>query len=566
MIIAGGCTGGSSPRATTTTPTTAALPTITQGGAITVAAEGEPGCMDWISTCAGSTWGVWTMETNTMPRAYDFTATGQYEPSILLTGEATVRDTPAQVVTYHLNPRAVWSDGQPITSQDFQYTWDQIAHGQGIADASGYDDIATVDDSNPLAAVVTFSQPYADWRKLFGGPYGLLPSHILEGQDRDALMKDGYSWSGGPWELAPNGWVRGQSITLMPNPDYWGKKPDLASVTFKLFADPAAELQAYQSGQVVAVYPAPQPSTAAYRNLPDTLFSTPAGLDFEALWFNVSHPPLDEKPLRQAIAYALDRPTVAGQLLGSLASGSVLQGFLTPAVADYSNQTFAKYSVDQAMVAQLMHAAGWTKDASGIWAMGTHQATLDLKVATSDPGGQQAAPVISAELRTAGFAVTLDAPEAPGTLFTQDLPAGAFTMALYPVDLRRELPSGAAPTVSSPQIVDNDPDQCALFCSSSIPTAATAASASPAYNYSRLSDPTLDRYLGDLGGNSDTNDRLNDAAQAALLLAGDVPAIPLATLPDVLVVDTAKVGVEGGVFNHNLAYGGYSYLNEWYLK
>lgn len=564
MIIGGACTGGSSPSATTTTPSTVALPTITQGGAITVAAEGEPGCMDWISTCAGSSWGVWTVETNTMPRAYDFTATGQYEPSILLTGEATVRDTPAQVVTYHLNPRAVWSDGQPITSQDFQYTWDQIAHGQGIADATGYVDIATVDDSNPLTAVVTFSQPYADWRKLFGGPYGLLPSHLLEGHDRDALMNGGYTWSGGPWELA--GWVHGQSITLVPNPDYWGKKPDLASVTFQLFADPAAELQAYQAGQVVAVYPAPQPSTAAFRGLPDTLFSATPGLDFEALWFNVSQAPLDEKPLRQAVAYALDRPTVAAQLLGSLAPGSALQGFFTSAAADYTNQTFAKYSVDQTMVAQLMHSAGWAKDATGIWTMAGHQATLDLKLATSDARAQQAAPVISAELRTAGFAVTVSAPEAPGTLFTQDLPAGTFTMALYPVDLRRELPSGTAPALSSPQIADDDPDQCALFCSSSIPSAAKAVSAAAAYNYTRLSDPTLDRYLEDLAGNPSTNDRLNDAAQAAILLVTDVPAIPLATLPDVLVVNTAKIGVEGGVFNHNLAYGGYSNLNEWYLK
>ncbi|MDQ1411726.1 MAG: hypothetical protein QOE07_314, partial [Acidimicrobiaceae bacterium] len=36
--------------------------------------------------------------------------------------------------------------------------------------------------------------------------------------------------------------------------------------------------------------------------------------------------------------------------------------------------------------------------------------------------------------------------------------------------------------------------------------------------------------------------------------------------PDIVVVNTAKVGVEGGTFSHNLAYGPYEYLNEWYLR
>ena len=59
-------------------------------------------------------------------------------------------------------------------------------------DNSGYADIASVDDTDPHTAVVTFSQTYADWKSLFGSNYGVLPSHLLQGKDRDAVMKDGY--------------------------------------------------------------------------------------------------------------------------------------------------------------------------------------------------------------------------------------------------------------------------------------------------------------------------------------------------------------------------------------
>ena len=71
-----------------------------------------------------------------------------------------------------INPKAVWSDGQPITSDDFKYTWDQIAHGKNIYDPTGYNEIESVDTTNPKMAVVTFSAPFGAWTQLFGADYG----------------------------------------------------------------------------------------------------------------------------------------------------------------------------------------------------------------------------------------------------------------------------------------------------------------------------------------------------------------------------------------------------------
>jgi peptide/nickel transport system substrate-binding protein len=559
LALVVGCTRGSARLPPTTTVTTVPVPTINQGGDITVAAEGEPVCMDWI-TCAGSAWGIWTVETNTMPRAYDFTPDNLYKPSILLAGEAQVQTSPEQVVTYMLNPRAVWSDGQPITSHDFKYTWDQVAHGQNIYDQTGYKNIASVDDSDPRSAVVTFSQPFADWRKLFGGTFGLLPSHLLEGQDRNALMKDGYSWSGGPWQLAPGGWVRGQSIKLVPNVNYWGKKPDLASVTFRIFTDPAAELQAYSSGQVVAAYPAPEPAAAGYRSIDTTLFSAVGGLDYEALWFDVERAPVSAKAVRQAIAYSVDRATVMSSPLATLMPGAQpIQDLLTPGYGPYYTETFAKYRPDPGLAAQLMLSNGWSKGHDGVWAKGGQAVAIDLKVAAGSARAQEEAVSIQTQLKAAGFVVTVE-PVAPAALFTHDLPAGIFTAALYPVDLRRQA-TGAVPVAAG--LDDNDPGQCRLFCSTNIPTTANGG---VGVNYSRLRDATLDRYLSDLDTNLNDDARLADASQAATILADLAPALPLAALPDIVVVNTAKLGVEGGTFSHNLVYGPYVYLNEWYLR
>jgi peptide/nickel transport system substrate-binding protein len=558
MLLAG-CTRGSAKLLPTTTVTTTPVPTINQGGDIVVAAEGEPGCMDWISTCSGSSWGIWTVESNTMPRAFDFTQDNQYKPSILLAGEPLMQTSPEQVVSYQLNPRSVWSDGQPITSHDFKYTWDQVAHGQNIYDQSGYKNIVSVDDADPHIAVVTFSQPFADWRKLFGGPDGVLPSHLLEGQDRNSLMKDGYSWSGGPWELAPGGWLRGRSVKLVPNPNYWGKKPDLASVTFRLFTDPAAELQAYRAGEVLAAYPAPEPVSAGYRSVAATAFSAVGGLDYEALWFDVAKAPVSAKAVRQAVGYSLDRAAIVSQVLGPLVTGiEPIQGLLTPAYGAYYSEPFARYRPDPAAVAQLMAGDGWTRGHDGFWAKAGQKAAIELKVSSASARDQQTALLIETQLKAAGFVITVVA-EAPATLFAHDLTAGTVTAAVYPVDLRRQLTSGV-PTGAG--IDDNDPGQCWLFCSTKVPT----TSAPGGTNFDRVIDPTLDRYLADLDASLNDGSRQADAVQAGVILADLVPALPLAALPDVVVVNDAKLAAEGGAFSHNLAYGPFGYLNGWYLK
>ena len=244
--------------------------------------------MDWIGSCAGASWGVYTMQANTMPRSFDFNldkdGKGVYTPSLILTGEPKLTTSPKQVVEYDIAPTAVWSDKEPITSHDFKYTWDQIANGTDIYDKTGYDKVESVDDTDPHKAIVTYKETFADWRDLFGGFYGIFPSHLLEGKDRDALMKDGYTFSAGPWML--DHWTKGVETKLVPNPNYFGQKPHLSSVTFKLITDTAAEQQAVKSGQVSLAYPQAQPGQEALKGVAGLKFDAVTSLSYEAVWFN----------------------------------------------------------------------------------------------------------------------------------------------------------------------------------------------------------------------------------------------------------------------------------------
>ena len=239
--------------------------------------------MDWLGSCSGSSWGYWIGNVTTMPKVYTVDANNNYVLGNVMASAPKVDPGPPEKITYKINPKAKWSDGVPITSADFKYVWDQVAHGTDIYTTVGYSNISAVDTPDPATAVVTFSKPYADWRDLFGADnYGLLPSHLLQGKDRDALMKDGYTWSGGPWMI--QSWVKGQNVTLVPNTSYWGQKPYLDKIVFQFVTDTAAEAQAYKTGQVNMIYPQPQVDLAdQVKNLPNSNFKVFPGLNFEGL-------------------------------------------------------------------------------------------------------------------------------------------------------------------------------------------------------------------------------------------------------------------------------------------
>ena len=104
----------------------------------------------------------------TLPQAYRIVpgkgGAYVYKPSPLLASAPTLQTEPEQVVTYKLNPKAVWNDGTPITSADLQYTWQQITTGEDIYDTTGYDKIKSVETPDPQTAVVTYSEPFASWK------------------------------------------------------------------------------------------------------------------------------------------------------------------------------------------------------------------------------------------------------------------------------------------------------------------------------------------------------------------------------------------------------------------
>jgi peptide/nickel transport system substrate-binding protein len=506
---------------TTATSTNQAVP---KGGTLTLGWEQEPDCADYIGSCGGSSYGFWAMNVPTMARPYDFVKQGSklvYKPSILLTGEADLKTSPKQVVTYKINPKAVWSDGQPITSTDFKYLWQQITTGADIYDTSGYANIESVDDSVPGTAVVTFKEVYADWKSLFGGGYGLYPSHLLQGKDRNKETANGYTWSAGPFMM--QSWNKGSDMTLVPNPNYWGKKPNLDKVVVKFITDSAAEFQAFKSGQVQAIYPQPQPDAIDQikAGIPGTKKAVNANtVNLEALWINNAKAPFDDEKVRQALGYAIDRDALVNRLFGALGVTKAMQTMIPLVLPEFGTTAWSKYKRDLTKVSSLLTSAGYAKGADGIFAKGGQKLQFEFKTTTGNARRSLTLQIIQSQLKEAGMLATIN-PQKSGDLFGSILPKGDFQVALY---------AGVLTALA--------PAACNNFCSKNIPTAPKFSG----QNWTRSNIPAADPFLLQTDNSLDDAVRIAGNKKAEPLMADTNTTLPLDPLPNVLLWSNKIVG------------------------
>ncbi len=497
---------------------------VPSGGTLVLGAEQEGDCADWMGSCGGTSWFFWSWGAITMPRAYSVEPAGDgwvAKHTSLLTGPATLTTSPKQVVTYTINPAAKWSDNTPITSNDFKFTWEQVATGSNIYDRTGYDKIESVDNSVPGTAVVTFKEPYADWRTtLFGGNYGIYPAHLVKDH---AEIANGYTWSGGPWKL--DHWTKGTEWVIVPNENYWGEKPKLDKVIFKFISDTSAEFQAFKAGEVLGIYPQPQLDAVDQINagLPNAKaqYTDQTG-NAEGLWMNAGKAPFDDLNFRVAVAYSIDRDAIVNRLFGGLGVTKALQTMTAPILAPFaSTNAFAQYKKDLTKVNEAMTKSGWTKGSDGIWEKDGQKAAFEMKTTSGNKRRELTEQILQQDLKEAGFTMTINN-QAAGDLFGDQLPKGDFQIALYAQVLTSFYPSN-----------------CNLFCSKNIPTAENNFSGQ---NWTRTNVADLDTHYGL------TETELDEPkAQAANkkgddALAAAVSMLPLDPLPNILLTSTKIVG------------------------
>jgi peptide/nickel transport system substrate-binding protein len=263
----------------------------------------------------GNTVDVHALMRPTMPRAFRIGVDGSPTVNTDFFTSVELTSTDPQVITYTINPKAVWSDGTPITWEDIQ---SQINATSGkdkafaIAATNGSDRVAKVERGvDDRQAVVTFAKPWADWRGMFAGSTVLVPKSQTatpEAFNKAQLTNPGPS--AGPFIIS-NVDRGAKRITLTRNPKWWGQPPLLDSITY-LVLDDAARIPALQNKTIDATGLASLDEMQIARRTEGISIRRAPGLSWYHFTFNGAPGSILADPaLRRAIAKGIDRKTIA---------------------------------------------------------------------------------------------------------------------------------------------------------------------------------------------------------------------------------------------------------------
>jgi ABC-type transport system substrate-binding protein len=234
--------------------------------------------------------------------------------------------------------------------------------------------------------------------------FEILPKALLDSTGGDSAKIGNAPIGTGPLMLKE--WARGDHLTLVANPNYWGGKPTLNTMIMKWSKEPAQRLLELQSGNVDAIeYVGPEDISTVQKDSSLSFIAAPP-INTLYLGMNNTFPPFDKEEVRQAFAMAIDKERIVKNFYPP--GSSVADQFLYPELKPGYTDGLKWYDYDQQKAKQMLTDAGFDFNQEILFSY--RQATRPY---VSHP--DQIAQDVQAQLATIGVKIKLDVQES-GTL------------------------------------------------------------------------------------------------------------------------------------------------------
>jgi peptide/nickel transport system substrate-binding protein len=313
-------------------------------------------------------------------------------------------------ITFHVRKGVKWHDGAELTAADVDFTYRYMIDPKTpTAYAESFRQVRHAEVVDPYTYRVTYEKPFSP--ALLSWGIWILPRHILEapwkgGVDLRTTLQSRHPIGSGPYLFQE--WKTGEKVVLEANPDYFEGRPYIKRVVYRIIPDQSTiflELKAKNIDMAGLTpiqyrrqtdYPAFRRSFNKYRYLAN---------GYAYLGFNLLDPRFQDKRVRQAMAYAINKQEIIeGVLLGL---GQAAQGPYKPGTWWYKPEV-KTYPFDPDRAKTLLAELGWTRmNSDGVLVKDGKPFSFTIMTNQGNSVRQQTAEIIQRRLKAVGIDVKI---------------------------------------------------------------------------------------------------------------------------------------------------------------
>lgn len=271
-------------------------------------------------------------------------------------------DESSNTYTFLLREDVLWHDGEKFTGEDVKFTIESIQNpDNGSEIASNYEEIKRVNVVSDYEVQIVLTQPCVAMLDYL--TVGILPKHLLEGKN---LITDSFNQKPigtGAYQLAD--WDMGQSITLVRNSTYFGNKPAIEKIIFKIINDTKVRALQLKSGEIdfAQITPRDLNQFSENENYHIYLMKT---ADYRGILYNFNNEFFQKHhEIANAFSYAIDRQKIVDTVL----LGHGQKAYSPLQAGPYYNDVMEEYEYNPEKTVQLLESSGWKKNDKGFYEM-----------------------------------------------------------------------------------------------------------------------------------------------------------------------------------------------------
>ena len=266
------------------------------------------------------------------------------------------------LMVFNLREGVRWHDGLPFTSKDVEFTYRALMDDATASPRkSDFDYVQSVETPGLRTVRVTYRKPYSPALNSWMIP--ILPAHILDGKPQEWWTKNFNRKPIGTGPFRFGEWKTNEFVRVVRNPDYFrAPAPWLDSIVFRSLPDQLSLRLAFMTKQVDFWAAEPWAVSTFRTDARFDIFSAPSN-SYTYVGWNLKRPLFQDEKVRQALAHAVDVPSMVKYIL--YGNGIQSTGIFTPQMW-FFNPNVIPFTYDPEKASALLDDAGWKRGSDGI--------------------------------------------------------------------------------------------------------------------------------------------------------------------------------------------------------